>query len=194
MDGQFPLLASWFQVLGPFCYSSLPFRHPISSLVGKVTLQPLKQVESRSSQTLVFLRIARGIVIHILNNCSGWFWCRWSEKHTFRNTSLKYFRCSILSSRGGCQEKNVRLFSSSISLPKLWFPRTLGNNNTMVHVHYTFTVPRASLSALHTLCSLLLLRALRCRSCYCLCCTRKLRLRQVCLAYLWSGEVDNRIK
>lgn len=51
--------------------------------------------------------------------------------------------------------------SSGNILPKLWFPRRLGtNNNTVVQVHYGFTVPRASVSVIHTLSSLILLKAL----------------------------------
>lgn len=51
--------------------------------------------------------------------------------------------------------------SSGIIWPKLWFPRRLGtNNNAVVQVHHGFTVPRAFVSAIHTLSSLILLKAL----------------------------------
>lgn len=64
---------------------------------------------------------------------------------TLRNTK-NYFRFSILSSRGGSRGKAIRIFIQASACPTtLWFPRGLGNNNTIVHVLYGFTAPRAFL-------------------------------------------------
>ena len=94
----------------------------------------------------------------------------------------KYFGFSLLSSRGGGHDKAVRIFIKHQLAPALVSKET-GNNNTIVPVPYGFPVTGALRSALHTLSSLILLRALRGMSCYCLHCTRKLRLRQIQLAY-----------